>query len=936
MASSAASRRALSAAVVTALLAGCPGGTPGGVDRPRAAASPRPVAVKPVASPAGAAKAPLSLAPLEGRLAGLVRAPAPLISDRGGSILSNNGGSVVSNNGGNVVSNNGGNLISDQGGSLVSGQDSAFISKSKIEFISKSKLVEQPYAGAVVRLFRASGAAVTGAGGQALTTTTDAQGRYAFTQALPPVPLLVSVELPHGKGTLRALAMPAAGDRRLVDADYISTLATGYIAEQYLKGLADPEPALAKLPPEVELETRLKTAEALVAGAEAGKVAPPETLTSGSVLAAVEALRRADAAIDAQMDKVRDILLAAGQADLGNGLPATEVVLSYAMRMTRAADGTLYIYSEGDYRVWRLGADGKLVTVLGTGGVTELDYGEDLVDGLPGPALELGNVLGMAVDARNRLIVAESSSGLGDDWTEADFGFTYRLDDRGRIEILWRLAPGETQLPRFVAAGEGEEVHVITAHREGATWPSEHWVIAADKTRRLVRTFDDEQSAIIVRTDQLGRDAKGRFLLAAWDQPVEFRQQHTRVYRYDPADGSFVLLADREADGLDGLTVAGDGTVITLDRERRLAAQPPEGERQVLLEALPTEFGIDLNAAIRDPDGTLHLVLDREPLRSGPATHRHLDFNHEDGLLYRIRAGVLTREAGTIGASAGGATEIALNSPSGLTVTADGRLFVADDASQRILEIGTDEVAKTLVGDGVAGYAGDGGAPAGGRIKNPSSLRIDGSGQLYWIESGARIRTVGADGLLATRYQARSSGIADLAVAPEGTLYLLERYWQDRAAHMMLKVLAPGETTARDLAQVDGIAAVALAPGGALYLASDWDRQMLGRLLRWTSAGGVEDLARSPRFAVGSDALVVDAAGRAILTNSDEELVFRFDPANGSYTDLAGATGRIFKGGTSDESVVEPIAPTFDRAGNLLFIEQDRRQIRRIPASLLE
>ena len=87
--------------------------------------------------------------------------------------------------------------------------------------------------------------------------------------------------------------------------------------------------------------------------------------------------------------------------------------------------------------------------------------------------------------------------------------------------------------------------------------------------------------------------------------------------------------------------------------------------------------------------------------------------------------------AGYIG-DGGAATAAELNTPNGVFVDGSGDIFIADTFNSVIREVtGSSGVIATVAGDGTAGYSGDGGAAISAELQNPSSIFVDGSGDIF-------------------------------------------------------------------------------------------------------------------------------------------------------------------------------------------------------------
>jgi len=76
-------------------------------------------------------------------------------------------------------------------------------------------------------------------------------------------------------------------------------------------------------------------------------------------------------------------------------------------------------------------------------------------------------------------------------------------------------------------------------------------------------------------------------------------------------------------------------------------------------------------------------------------------------------------------------------------VDAYNNIYIADAINNRIRMVNSSGIIKTVVGNGIAGFSGDGGPPAEAEIIAPHGIALDASGSLYIADYGnARIRKV--------------------------------------------------------------------------------------------------------------------------------------------------------------------------------------------------
>lgn len=221
---------------------------------------------------------------------------------------------------------------------------------------------------------------------------------------------------------------------------------------------------------------------------------------------------------------------------------------------------------------------------------------------------------------------------------------------------------------------------------------------------------------------------------------------------------------------------------------------------------------------------------------------------------------------GTAGFSGDGllATVATLNSPTAITIDANDNVFIADTTNQRIRRIeAATNVISTIAGGGAT--LGDNGPAGQAKLANPRGMTFDSQGNLYIADSAnQRIRKIiasngqivssctittiagnglagaGGDGLAATL--ARLSGPADVALAPNGELYIA-----DTGNHLIRRVDAQGIiwTAAGSFkgstgdggpatsAAFDGPQAIAFSPHGDLWI-SDTNNLRIRRVRNGT------------------------------------------------------------------------------------------------------
>jgi sugar lactone lactonase YvrE len=97
------------------------------------------------------------------------------------------------------------------------------------------------------------------------------------------------------------------------------------------------------------------------------------------------------------------------------------------------------------------------------------------------------------------------------------------------------------------------------------------------------------------------------------------------------------------------------------------------------------------------------------------------------------------------------ATQSSLGRPNGVAFGPDGSMYIADTWNNRVRRVGPDGIIRTVAGNGIQGYSGDGGPAVGAALLGPANIAVDRDGSFYFYDFGNNcVRRVGADGIITT------------------------------------------------------------------------------------------------------------------------------------------------------------------------------------------
>ena len=272
---------------------------------------------------------------------------------------------------------------------------------------------------------------------------------------------------------------------------------------------------------------------------------------------------------------------------------------------------------------------------------------------------------------------------------------------------------------------------------------------------------------------------------------------------------------------------------------------------------------------------------------------------------------IITTVAGStrvVRGDGGPATNGSLAFPQGVAVDAAGNLFIADPVNNRIRQVSPDGVIRTVAGNGIRGFSGDGGPATNASLLFPQGVAVDTAGNLFIADTNNhRIRKVSPNGVIRTVAGSGFSG--DGGPAINASLDFPSSVAVDAAGNLF--IADAGNNRIRQVSP-DGVIRTVAGSGSGGF-----------------SGDGGPATNASLLFPQG---VAVDAAGNLFIADAGNNRIRQVSP-DGVIRTVAGNRSGGFSGDggpATNASLNFPSGVAVDAAGNLFIADPVNNRIRQV------
>jgi len=455
----------------------------------------------------------------------------------------------------------------------------------------------------------------------------------------------------------------------------------------------------------------------------------------------------------------------------GDGGPATAARLNQVGAVAVDANGVIYIADAGNTRVRRVGTDGVISTVAGTGSAGFSG------DGGAATQATIYTPAGVAVDAGGNLYIVT----LNDARVQkvSPDGVISTVAGTGRFGFSGDGGPAAQATlaaPVGIAADAGGSLYIADVNNNrirkiagsGVTGGQAGGAVSLSASSLTFEATEvgktSQRTLTITNTGNAGLSVTG--ITVTGTNGAEFRVSPTTATIAAGGSQALTVTFAPTSAGTKAATLNiahnGAGSPATVALSGTASGGTTGGTGGQVGGPLPAQQGTVVASPIAgggsDPrDGVFAWQAGFSSFLGGMAVDAA--GNVYAGDRNRVRKvgidGIVTTVAGMgedgSEGDGGPALKARLLVPAGMAFGPDGSLYICDSNNNRIRKVDPNGVISTVAGTGANGFAGDGGLATRAALFLPVRIAFDSAGNLYIADSrNNRVRKVGKDGVITT------------------------------------------------------------------------------------------------------------------------------------------------------------------------------------------
>jgi trimeric autotransporter adhesin len=337
---------------------------------------------------------------------------------------------------------------------------------------------------------------------------------------------------------------------------------------------------------------------------------------------------------------------------------------------------------------------------------------------------------------------------------------------------------------------------------------------------------------------------------------------------------------------------------------------------------------------------------------------------------------IQTLAGGGSGGDGGAALSAILAGPYTLTEDSSGNLYIADTGNNRIRKVSGGTIT-TIAGTGSAGFSGDGGPALSATLNAPTSVAVDGAGNIFFSDTGnLRVRKIDGSGSISTVAGNGSScfptttacgdnGVATsanltwpltVAVDASDNLYITDYFsFKVRKVNGSTQIIStiagtgvPGRSGnggQAALAKLDHPSSVALDGAGNIYISDQYNF----RVQKIDASGVISTIMGTGKACLCGDGgpaingsmwnpleVVTDSSGNVFVGGGNDNVAQRINTTTGIWGTVAGnplkplVGGFGGDGGLATQATMANFGLTVDAQNNLYIADEGSNRIRTV------